>query len=201
MDKIWIIKSNKYQKKYTIYKEESKLLKALSIHKDCDILEYKLQSETKSSDYLLSKDRDTQLKSLLGELTEKEKACVEFINLFEKKAPVGKEFKKHISWSESIPTSTKNEMLLKLRKFQSEPKEIARLLTKEKSYFITILQTTEWYLSILKVHNFRDHKINKRTWNRELKIYETKDDSSEELRNNFKLAKKMLNDKTKKVKI
>lgn len=196
MDRIWIIKTNnRYQKKYTIYREESKLLKAISKDTDCSILEYKLQSETKSSDYLLSKDRESQLKSVLGELTEKEQACIDFINLYEKEAPVGKEFKKYVSWNNYIDTSTKNETLSKLRKLQSEPKEVARILSKEKEHFINILQTPEWYLAILKVHNFRDHKSGKRRWNRELKVYETIDNSSEDLRNNFKLAKKMLRSK------
>lgn len=191
MDKIWIIQSgSRYQKKFTIYREESKLLKAISKDKDATILEYDLVSQVTAKDYLMSKERDSQLRSVLGELSDKEQVCIDFVNLYEQIAPVGKEFKKRISWHESVETSTKEQMLLKLRKFQTEPKELAKILVNDKRYFINdVSNSVEWYLSILKVHNFRDHITSRKVWNRETKIYESKDDSTQEIKDNFKQAK------------
>lgn len=71
MDKIWIIKNNsKYKKKFNVYKKESDLLKVISSDSNAVILEYELKSSVNASDYITSKDRDTQIRSLLGELTE-----------------------------------------------------------------------------------------------------------------------------------
>lgn len=84
-------------------------------------------------------------------------------------------------------------MLNRLKKFQTEPKEIARILVNEKRYFIReVSDSVEWLTAILKVHNFRDHKTDRRVFNRETRLYEVVDTSSEELKTNFKLAKKNL---------
>lgn len=194
MDKIWIIKSgSRYQKKFTIYKEESKLLKAISKDRTATILEYDLVSKVTSEDYLVSKERDSQLKSVLGELSDKEQAVIDFVNLYENIAPTGKKFKKRISWHESVETSTKEQMLLKLRKFQTEPKELAKIIVNNKKYFINdVSRTTEWYLSLLKVHNFRNHITSRRIWDRNEKKYIIEDNSPDEIRDNFKQAKSKL---------
>ena len=194
MDKIWIIQSgSRYQKKFRIYQKESQLLKAISKDKNATILEYDVVSKVTAEDFLTSRERDTQLRSVLGELDKKEQAVLDFINLYEKIAPVGKEFKKRISWHESIETSTKEQMLNRLKKFQTEPKEIAKILVNEKRYFIReISDSAEWLTAVLRVHNFRDHKTDAKRWNRETRKYEEADTSSEELKANFKLAKKNL---------
>lgn len=194
MDKIWIIQSgSKYQKKFRIYQKESQLLKAISKDKNAVILEYDLVSKVTAEDFLTSRERDTRLRSVLGELDKKEQAVLDFINLYEKIAPVGKEFKKRISWHESIETSTKEQMLNRLKKFQTEPKEVAKILVNEKRYFIgEISDSVEWLTAVLKVHNFRDYKTDRKVWNRETRKYEESDTSSEELKTNFKLAKKNL---------
>lgn len=194
MDKIWIIQSgSRYQKKFRIYQKESQLLKAISKDKNATILEYDVVSKVTAEDFLTSRERDTQLRSVLGELDKKEQAVLDFINLYEKIAPVGKEFKKRISWHESIETSTKEQMLNRLKKFQTEPKEIAKILVNEKRYFIReISDSAEWLTAVLRVHNFRDHKTDRKIWNRETRKYEEADTSSEELKANFKLAKKNL---------
>lgn len=194
MDKIWIIQSSsRYQKKFSIYREESKLLKAISKDRTTTILEYDLVSKVTSEDFLMARERDSQLRSVLGELSNKEQSTIEFVNLYERIAPVGKKFKKRISWHESVDTSTKEQMLIKLRKFQTEPKELARILINEKSYFIEqVSDSVEWFVALLRVHNFRDHLTGPKRWNSETKKYEVVDNTSEQLRDNFKLAKKQL---------
>ena len=67
MDKIWIIQSgSRYQKKFTIYKEEAKLLKAISKDRSATILEYDLVSKVTAEDFLTSRERDIQLRSVFG---------------------------------------------------------------------------------------------------------------------------------------
>lgn len=194
MNKIWIIQSgSRYQKKFTIYKKESQLLKAISKNINSTILEYDLVSKVTSEDFLTSRERDTQLRSVLGELGKKEQSTIDLINLYEEIAPIGREFKRRVSWHASVDTSTKEQMLNKLRQFQTDPKEIAKILVNNKKYFIReVSDSVEWLTAVLKVHNFRDHKTDRKIWNRETKKYDVVDTSPEELKENFKLAKKNL---------
>jgi hypothetical protein len=194
MDKIWIIKSSsRYTKKFTIYKKESDLLKAISQDSNLDILEYELKSSVKSSDYIKSKDRDIQLRSVLGELSGDEVNIERFITLYEQLAPEGKEYEK-IYWDNGqltrFNTTVKAEFLKRLKKFSTEKKEIVNIIKKDKKYlFNKVSNEVQWYLSILKLHNFRDHIYDSPNWNREKRVYEKVDTASDEIRNNFKLAK------------
>ena len=53
----------------------------------------------------------------------------------------------------------------------------------------------EWYKVLLKVHNFRDYKYDSPKWDHANKKYIIVDTSTEELRNNFILAKKEIKKK------
>lgn len=203
MDKIWIIKSSsRYTKKFTIYKKESDLLKDISQDSNLDILEYELKSSVKASDYIKSKDRDIQLRSVLGELSNDETDIEKFISLYEQLAPEGKEYEKRY-WDSSnlvrFNTTTKAEFLKRLKKFSTDKKEIVNIIKKDKKYlFSKVSNEVQWYLSILKLHNFRDHIYDSPNWNREKKIYEKVDTATDEIKNNFKLAKEELKKINKK---
>lgn len=205
MDKIWIIKSNsKYTKKFNVYKKESDLLKAISSDSNAVILEYELKSSVNASDYITSKDRDAQIRSLLGELTEDEIAIEKFITLYEQIAPEGKEYEKRF-WENythrTIQTSKKKEFLKKLKKFSQDKKEIVKILIEEKNYLFSEVSTqVEWYTTILNLHNFRDCNMSFRQWNSTKRIYERIDKSTQEIKDNFKLAKEELK-KLKKKKV
>jgi hypothetical protein len=194
MDKIWIIKSpSRYTKKFTICKKESDLLKAISQDSNLDILEYELKSSVKSSDYIKSKDRDIQLRSVLGELSEDEVNIERFITLYEQLAPEGKEYEKRY-WDNGqltrFNTTAKAEFLKRLKKFSTEKKEIVNIIKKDKKYlFNKVSNEVQWYLSILKLHNFRDHIYDSPNWNREKRVYEKVDTATDEIKTNFKLAK------------
>ena len=194
MDKIWIIKSSsRYTKKFTIYKKESDLLKAISQDSNLDILEYELKSSVKASDYIKSKDRDIQLRSVLGELSDDETSIEKFISLYEQLAPEGKEYEKRY-WDNGqltrFNTTTKAEFLKRLKKFSTEKKEIVNIIKKDKKYlFSKVSNEVQWYLSILKLHNFRDYIYDSPNWNREKRVYEKVDTATDEIKTNFKLAK------------
>ena len=194
MDKIWIIKSSSsYTKKFTIYKKESDLLKAISQDSNLDILEYELKSSVKASDYIKSKDRDIQLRSVLGELSDDETSIEKFISLYEQLAPEGKEYEKRY-WDNGqltrFNTTAKAEFLKKLKKFSTEKKEIVNIIKKDKKYlFSKVSNEVQWYLSILSLHNFREHIYDSLYFNRETRKYEKVDTATDEIKTNFKLAK------------
>jgi hypothetical protein len=193
MEKIWIIKGSRYTKKFRIYKKESDLLKAISQDSSLEILEYDLKSSVKSSDYIKQKERDTQLRSVLGELSKDEESIENFINLFEELAPNGKEYERRIWESSSvkqIKTNTKKEMLKKLRKLQGDRNSIVKIIKDNKNYFFKeVSNNVDWYLSILKIHNFRDHIYDSKKWDSKLKFYVLEDTASDVIKNNFKEAK------------
>jgi hypothetical protein len=192
MDKIWIIKSrSKYVKKFTVYKNESDLLKDIHSDFDLQILEYELKSSSEVSDYLLSKERDKQLRQVLGELSKEESAIQKFIKMYEELAPEGKEFEKRIFQAGSIKriqSSKKIEMLKRLKKFSNHKKQIVKIITDNKKYFLSeVSNNVDWYLTILSLHNFRSH------------VYDApqKDTATEKIKQNFKLAKQLLIEKRK----
>jgi hypothetical protein len=192
MDKIWIIKGrSKYVKKFTVYKNESDLLKDIHSDFDLQILEYELKSSSEVSDYLLSKERDKQLRQVLGELSKEESAIQKFIKMYEELAPEGKEFEKRIFQAGSIKriqSSKKIEMLKRLKKFSNHKKQIVKIITDNKKYFLSeVSNNVDWYLTILSLHNFRSH------------VYDApqKDTATEKIKQNFKLAKQLLIEKRK----
>lgn len=204
MDKIWIIKSHStYTKKFTVYKNEGDLIKAISSDSNSEILEYELKSCVKACDYFKSKDRDIQLRSVLGDLSSDEVLVEKFITLFENLAPVGKEYVKKYwegyNWIQT-QTTTKNEFLKLLKKFSTDKKQIVKIITDNKKYLLSIVSNDiDWYVSILSIHNFRDYIYDSATFNREKRIFEKVDTATDEIKTNFKLAKELKKLRKKKV--
>lgn len=194
MDKIWILKRNRQTKNYRVFKTETELLKAISPGSNQEVLEYELTSGFKAADFFKERERDIQLRSVLGELEKSEEIVIDLINAYIKLAPEGKVWKIYYKGNEE--TSTKKEYIKKLKKYQSDKKEIARMLVNNKRYFIKdVSNEVEWYKVLLKVHNFRDYKYDPQKWDHNTKKYTIIDTSTEELRNNFALAKKEIKKK------
>ena len=151
-----------------------------------EILEYTLNSQCKASDYYKTKERDSQLKSILGELDKSEQNIINLINLYEQIAPEGRKN----TWSNK---TEKDNWLGRMKKYQGDKKAFATLLINDKKYFFTISDSIEWVKAILLVHNFNNHVYDKpkSIWDSVNKkyIYEHKDTASEELKKNFLLAK------------
>ena len=59
------------------------MVKNISNNSSSTILEYELKSSTTASDYFKSKERDTQLRSILGELSDHEVNAQNLINMYE----------------------------------------------------------------------------------------------------------------------
>jgi hypothetical protein len=182
MDKIWIVyNKGNYNKKYKIYKTEAELVKNISNNSSSTILEYELKSSSTASDYFKSKERDTQLRSILGELSDHEVNAQNLIDIYEKLAKDDVVFNR--------TRYTKKGQVSQLRKLLIDKKSFSSYLVKNKGYFFKVSDSLEWILSILKCHNFQDHIYDSKRYNSSLRIYEVVDTSSDLLRQNFKLAK------------
>jgi hypothetical protein len=182
MDKIWIVyNKGSYKKKYKIYKTEADLVKNVSDSSTSTILEYELKSSNVASDYFKSKERDTQLRTILGELSDHEVNGQNLINLYEQLA------KDEASISRT--RYYKKGQINQLKKLLVDKKSFASYLVRNKSYFFQVSDSLEWILAILKCHNFQDHVYDRKRWNSSTRTYDVVDTTSELLRQNFKLAK------------
>ena len=165
MEKIWIIKS-RYS--WKLCKSQSELMKRIGKNSNCEILEYELKSNQRPSEILLSKERDIQLRSVLGELSDFEKKANDLITLFEKIADDGKT---SITSDGQIQTTEKQSWLSRLKKWQDNQVGFKNLLVDNKKYFLQVSSSTEWLVTLLKCHNFMDCKIIKHTWDAKNKKY------------------------------
>ena len=181
MNKIWIVyNKGSYKKKYKIYKTEAEVSKNVADTSSSTILEYELKSSTVASDYFKSKERDTQLRSILGELSDHEVNAQNLINMYEE---LGKDSIYYfLMYNKIIVTN-------QLKKLSADKKSFASYLVKNKGYFFQVSDSLEWILAILKCHNFQDHIYDRKRWNPSTRTYDIVDNSSYLLRQNFKLAK------------
>ena len=183
MDKIWILKS-KYS--YKLIKTEADLLRRIHKNSSVEILEFELKASTRAPDYLLSKERDLQLKSVLGELSEFEQNAAQLITLYEELAPEGRvSIQYNRDTHKRIETTEKSSWLSRLKKFQDNKIQFKKLITDEKDYFLGVSYDLRWMRALLKCHNFVDCK--KFRYDKELrKSVEVTDLKTLEV---FKLAK------------
>lgn len=189
MEKIWIIKKKgSTARNFTVYKSESEFLKNLRPSDNVEIFEYNLdlESVTTTKDYLLKRERDKQLRSILNELDDEEILIADFLKNYERLAPEGKKYK-NIYGDEK---SQKNDWIEQIKKCNTK-KDLAKRLVEFKKYFITVSTEVDWYVSILKIHNFRDHIYNHRYWSSKEKKWLI-DEIPEDIEKNFKLAKQKI---------
>lgn len=183
MEKVWILKS-KYS--FKLCKNEADLLRRITKNSTQEILEFELKSSTSASDYLLSKERDIQLKSVLGELSDYEQNVNNLIVLYEELAPDGKEFTQWNSTrSNREKVTEKSSWISRLKKWQDNKTQFKNLLVDNKSYFLNLSSDKRWLVALLKCHNFVDCKEMK--WDSNLRMLV--DASKPELKESFRLAK------------
>lgn len=183
MEKIWILKS-KYS--WKLVKTEADLLRRIHKNSSFEVLEFELKASTRANDYLLSKERHLQLKSVLGELSEFEQLAAELIALYEELAPDGRiSMYYNRDTHKRIETTEKSSWLSRMKKFQDNKVQFKKLITDEKDYFLGVSYDLRWMKALLKCHNFVDCK--KFRYDKELrKSVEVTDPKILEL---FKMAK------------
>lgn len=180
MDKIWIVyNKGSYKKKYRIFKSEADMAKNISNSASYTILEYELKSSVVATDYLKTKERDTQLRTILGELSENEVNALKLIELYDSLLPE----------DPNDRYNRKQSQINHLKKIASDKKSFANYLINNKKHFFKVSDTLEWILAILKCHNFQDYVYDHKRWDSSTKTYVVVDTASDELKKNFKLAK------------
>lgn len=188
-NKVWVVQNKqRYAKrKFRIYHTEVELLRAIRGTDSMMVFEYDLVSSQTASDFLKARERDTQVRTVLGELEPHEENAMVLIELFDKLVPN----------NPNDRYNTKNRLwpLEELKKIQSNKKSLAAYLVKNKNFFLKVSDSVEWLVAVLKCHNFQDCKIGKTKWNSTAGRYELIDLSTEELKQNFQLAKKELKKK------
>lgn len=188
MDKIWIIyNKGSYKKKYRILKNEADIVKNVNDSDRYIIMEYELKSSVVASDYMKIKERDTQLRTVLGELSDHEVNSMKLIDLYDSLVPVDPNDRYNHKQSE----------IKHLKKISSDKKAFANYLINHKSHFFKVSDSLEWMLAILKCHNFQDYVYDSKRWDSSTKTLVLNDTASEELKKNFKLAKLELKNKKK----
>lgn len=180
MDKIWIVyNKSSYKQKYRIFKSESEMIKNISSNSTSTILEYELKSSVAASDYIKTKERDTQLRVILGELSDHEVNSHKLIELYDSLVPE----------NPNDRYNRKKQQINNLKKISHDKKSFANYLINNKKDFFKVSDTLEWILAILKCHNFQDHVYDQKKWNSSTRSYVVVDTASDELKKNFKLAK------------
>lgn len=194
MDKIWIIKrKGSTARNFTIFKKESDLLKKLRPLDNIEVFEYNLESKLTAKDYLLQRERDLQIRNILNELNDDEKLINDFLNNYEQFAPEGKKYKNFYG----DKRTEKNDWIDQIKKCNTK-KDLAKKLIDNKKYFLTLSTEVDWYISILKIHNFRNYNYINRYYSSKEKKW-ILNDIPEDIKNNFKIAKKNLkNEKNNK---
>lgn len=183
MDKIWILKS-KYS--WKLCKTEADLLRRINKNSTQEVLEFELKTCSRAGDYLLSKERDLQLKSVLGELSEFEQNASHLIALYEELAEEGREY---LQWNSTRTDkekfTEKSSWISRLKKWQDNKVQFKNLIVDNKDYFMQVSFDSRWMKALLKCHNFVDCK--KFRYDKELrKSVEVTDPKVLEV---FKLAK------------
>lgn len=179
-EKIWLLK-DKWCRKYRIYQNENRLIKAISPDTTTEILEFELKNSFRACDFLSQRERDTRIRAALGELDNFEENAIKFINLYIELAP------DNIRISYGV---SKQEIIKRLKKYGNNKELFKKLLINYKKHFIIdVSHSLEWYTALLKVHNFRDCQYNNRIWDSNLKKY-VHPTIPDEIKNNFNKAKK-----------
>lgn len=186
MSKVWFIKS-RYNRsrggKY--YRSEKEFFKNILTD---DKREFSIFEEVESgtsgvykANSLKEKDRDIQLRSVLGELNKYEEAISNFIKAY---TELSKEEKR------------KSHCLKLMIQSQLDKKIFSTILISNKRYFISEVSTTiEWYKLLLRCHNFVDCRYSGRIWDNVAKKSINKNTEPKEIVDNFLEAKKQLRKK------
>lgn len=186
-NKVWVVQNKQRyaNRKFRIYHTEAELLRGIRGTDSLVVFEYDLVSSQTASDFLKARERDAQVRTVLGELEPHEENAMVLIDLFDKLVP----------HNPNDRYNTKNRTIEELKKIQSNKKSLAAYLVKNKNFFLKVSDSVEWLVAVLKCHNFQDCKIGKTKWNPEARRHDVIDLSTEELKQNFQLAKKELKKK------
>jgi len=149
-----------YKCGHRYFKTEKELLRYIDGRPRHSVIIYEELESVNASDYkrrtLQERDRDIQLRSILGELDTFEQDYIVFLEMYRKIAPENDE---------------KTKLLRDLNLIGANKKSFSALITRYKKYLMTVSTDTEWYKALFKCHNFRDYKYSTKFYDRETRKY------------------------------
>lgn len=179
MDKAWVVEYKRGSKKRrAFYNTETELLKNIKSYKNADVIEYSVVSAQSAESYLSSRERDIQLRTILGDLSKAEESSFNLIRLLE-----------------SLPDdpndrySNRKKILNRLKLISQDKKAVAAILVKNKKFLFNLCDSVEWLVAILRCHNFTTYNYDSDVWDASARKYVPRDTATETLKQNFKLAK------------
>ena len=129
------------------FRNEKALMKAISENTIGEIFEFEFKKSYQASEFfkntIKERDRDTQLKVLLGETDKYEEAILNFKNMLEKITESNRQ---------------RNSILEKFRVHGCNKdtfKEIVNNYRLKNYILMSVSDTTEWYETVLRCHNFK----------------------------------------------
>ena len=143
MNKVWYIKRKYGSGK--LYKTEKAFLAAVRREDDPrEVIVYEMVDSGIAGEMakstLMKRDRENQLKIVLGESSKYEEAISAFKKAFEETAP---------------ESESKEVVLREMSLIGLDKKNFSKLATSYKTYLLFgVSDTVEWYQTLLKCHNF-----------------------------------------------
>jgi hypothetical protein len=150
------------------------------------------------AELIKQKDRDSKLRGALGELEIHEEFIISLINLYQKVAPDGDNFR---TWTRGgyIDTTKKEVILMEMKKLQFDKSAFQRYIVNNKKYFIIdVCNDKEWYKALLRCHGFINPDCNKSYYDYNLRKYVSTNLVTEEIVKTFYEAKRELRKKPTK---
>jgi hypothetical protein len=143
MEKIWYLKS-RWGNGGKVFRTEKAFLSAVGENDDRQLFIFKVEESGKAGEMkkniLTSRDRNDQLKTILGEASKYEEAIMQFNTKFA-------ELAKDCAEKRVI------ERMLKI--IGLNKKDFSQLATTHKDYLLfEVSDTVEWYQTVLRCHNF-----------------------------------------------
>ena len=143
MEKIWYLKS-RWGNGGKVFRTEKAFLSAVSEDDDRQLFIFKVEESGKAGEIkkniLTSRERNDQLKTILGEASKYEEAIMQFKAKFEELAKDGSE---------------KRVIERTLKIIGLNKKDFSLMATTHKDYLLfEVSDTVEWYQTVLRCHNF-----------------------------------------------
>lgn len=143
MEKIWYLKS-RWGSGGKVFRSEKQFLSAIRDDDDRQIFIFKLEESGTAGEMkkniLTSRERNDQLKSILGEADKYEEAIMQFKSKF---AELAQE------------SNDKRKLERQLKIIGLNKKDFSQMATNAKEYLLfEVSDSVEWYQTLLRCHNF-----------------------------------------------
>jgi hypothetical protein len=187
MEKIWVVyKKVRYGNRAPqIFKSEADMLRKIHNTQNWTIYEYDLRSTQTAADFLKAKERDTQVRSVLGELEVWEENALKLVEMYDSLVPV----------NPADRHSTRESTIAEMKRLVGDKKAFCNYLINKKKHFFKVSHSVEWLVAILRCHNFRDPHCSTSRFDQATRTWKRHNEINQQTIDNFALAKAELKKK------